>query len=199
MSCNIEHRTYTDDPKLNRRGIEAQLDAYVAAADWQEGASGLPQHIKWLDSVQPFATEQEARDYLEESYGNKDSYACVAVRFYEADPEALQKDKQYTDLVARRKELNEKYVKDANTSYIRTLKAKTVTCKKCGCGIPTEHWDLNYCPVCRLDIRPKSVKDRQEREWEAINKLDERIETRRGMVARKGGKLRWLVRFAYHT
>ena len=199
MSCNIEHRTYKDSPKLNRRGIEAELNAYVAAADYQEGASGLPQRLRWLDDVQPFATADEAENYLEEKYGDRDKYACVAVRFYDADREALKADKQYVELTAKRAALREKREKLANAVYIKTLKAKIVTCKECGCGIPTARWNHNHCPVCYTDLRPESVMKTLSKDWTAINQLDDRIAERQGVIAKKGGKVCWLVRFGYHT
>ena len=199
MSCNIEFRTYKDDPKLNRRGIEAELNAYVAAADYLEGASGLPQRLRWLDNVQPFATEDEAQSYIEEKYGDRDKYACVAVRFYEAATDALKADKQYMELLAKRNALKQKRDKLANVVYIKTLKSKTVTCKECGCGIPTARWNSNFCPVCRTDLRPETLKKTLAKDWETITQLDERIVERRGVIAKKGKKVSWLVRFGYHT
>lgn len=199
MSCNVEYRTYKDSSKLDRRGIEAELNAYVAQVDYQEGASGLPQRLRWLNDVQPFATADEAEDYLEEKYGDRDKYACVAVRFCEASPDALKSDKQYMDLVAKRAALREKREKLANAVYIKTLKAKIVTCKECGCGIPTARWNYNHCPVCRTDLRPESVMKSLSKDWATINLLDDLIAKRQGVIAKKGKKVCWLVRFGYHT
>lgn len=199
MSCEVEFRTCKDDPKLNRRGVEAQLDEYVAAADYAEGASGLPQHLRWLDDVPPFATENEAQDFIEEKYGDKDRYACVAVRFYKADQEALKADKQYTELLAKKTALREKHSSLSNAVYVKTLKSKFVTCKECGCGIPTARWFYNYCPVCRSDLRPESLKKSIANVWQKISQLDEQISERQGVIAKKGGKIYWLIRFAYHT
>lgn len=199
MGYNIECRSYKDSPELNRSRIQADLDAYVAAEDYMEGASGLPYRIEWLDSVPPFNTVREAENYIEKHYGNKDKYACVAVKYYEVQLEDLITDKVYMELTAKIKEAHEKYRSSSKEKYIRTLKSKTITCRKCGCGIPTAHWNSDSCPVCHSDIRPDSVKSREEKLKESITRLNERQEARLAEIAKKVKKVSWLVRFGYHT
>lgn len=199
MACNIEYRSYKDSPKLNRREIQAELDDYVSHADFLEGASGLPSRIKWIDAGAPFSTADEAEDYIEERYGNRDKYACVAVKYYEVQLEDLKTDKAYMELTAKIKEAREKHDSYSKEKYIRTLKSKTITCRKCGCGIPTAHWNSDFCPVCLSDIRPDSLKAREEKLKESINRLYERREARLAEIAKKGKKVSWLIRFGYHT
>ena len=103
------------------------------------------------------------------------------------------------DLTAKRAALREKREKLANAVYIKTLKAKIVTCKECGCGIPTARWNYNHCPVCHTNLRPESVMKTLSKDWAAINQLDDRILERQGVIAKKSGKVSWLVRFGYHT
>lgn len=199
MGYNIESRFYKDSPELDRSRIQSDLDAYAAAKDYMEGASGLAHRIEWLDSVPPFNTMREAENYIEKHYGNRDKCACVAVKYYEAEREDLKTDKAYIELTAKIKEAREKYSSYSKEKYIRTLKSKTITCRKCGCGIPTAHWNSDYCPVCLSDIRPDSLKAREEKLKESINRLYERREARLAEIAKKGKKVSWLVRFGYHT
>ena len=199
MSFKEEYRVYKDDPKLDRRGIEAELKAYAKAADHRERSSGLPRRLRWYDNDPPFDTFEEADNFIELTYVDEDKYACVAVKFYEADPEALKTDKQYMDLLAKKASLKQKYDSIENALYVKGLKAKTVTCKKCGCGIPTAWWNSNFCPVCRFDLRPENLKKIIAKGWTDIMRLDNRLIERRNAIAKKSRRGSWLIRFVYYT
>ena len=45
MSHNIRYYTYGE--KVDKKKVESDLSAFVAAEDWQEGCCGLPQPIRW--------------------------------------------------------------------------------------------------------------------------------------------------------
>ena len=49
MSHNVRYRDYPEN--VNKRKVQTDWDTFVAHEDWQEGASGLPSGIRWIDSV----------------------------------------------------------------------------------------------------------------------------------------------------
>ena len=49
MSHNIRYYTYGE--KVDKKKVESDLSAFVAAEDWQEGCCGLPQPIRWLNVI----------------------------------------------------------------------------------------------------------------------------------------------------
>ena len=199
MGFEEEYRVYKDDPKLDRRGIEAELKAYAIAADHRERSSGLPRRLRWYDNDPPFDTFEEADNFIELRYVDDDKYACVAVRFYEALPDALKADKQYMKLLAKKAALKQKYDSLERAVYVKGLKSKTVSCKRCGCGIPTAWWNSNFCPVCRFDLRPESLKKTLAKGWMDIFRLDHRLIERRNVIAKKSRRVSWLIRFVHYT
>ena len=61
----------------SKKQIEDKLNHFVAMADWEEGASGLPSPIRWLNQV--FKTYEEAEEYIKRH--DRGWYDCLAVQF----------------------------------------------------------------------------------------------------------------------
>lgn len=199
MSCNVEYRTYKNDKKFDRKMTETELNYYVSCEAYREGAHGLPCCIKWRDDIKPFLTMSEAQDYIEDVLAANNRYTCVAVRFYGADSADEKADKMFNDLIKRKCESSAKYDALSKDLYIKTLSSKTITCKECGCGIPTARWNSNFCPVCRTDIRPASLRARVEKGRKDLEEMNKKLEVRSGEIGRKLNKTYWFVRIAYHT
>jgi hypothetical protein len=72
---NIKYLSY--HCSASKRQIEKRLNAYVAREDWEEGASGLPSPIRWIDKV--FKTYDEAEAYIEGH--DRGWYDCLAVKY----------------------------------------------------------------------------------------------------------------------
>lgn len=189
MSCVVERISVRDDGRLDRSAIQSEL--YALSYEY------LTQRIVWLDDMPPLTSFQEAVEFVENQYGYRDKYACVAVRFYDADHETLKADKRYMELAAKRDELMQKRDNITGMVYIKTLNAKIVTCKECGGGIPTAQWDSNFCPFCRADLRPAPLQKRLAKMADEISALAEQITKRRSELSRRSGKISWMVRFAY--
>ena len=77
-------------------------------------------------------------------------------------------------------------------------KSKFVSCKKCGSKIATGYLHSNYCPVCREDLRPKSLLDSIKSMHDRRDELDKKIREAT-IKASKKAPLYWLVKIEYHT
>lgn len=75
MAHNIRYFDY--HCSRSPRAIEKRLDEFVAHADYEEGASGLPQPIRWLPVI--CKDREEAEKYIK----SHDSgwYDCLAVQY----------------------------------------------------------------------------------------------------------------------
>ena len=49
MSHSIHYGTYNEN--VNKKSVQADWDHYAAMEDWQEGCSGLPGEIRWINHV----------------------------------------------------------------------------------------------------------------------------------------------------
>ena len=185
MSCVVEHISVRDDGRLDRSAIQSEL--YALSYEY------LTQRI----DMPPLSSFKEAMEFVENQYGYRDKYACVAVRFYDADCETLNADKRYIELAAKRDKLMQKRDNITDMVYIKTLNVRFVTCKECGGEIPIAQWDSNFCPFCRADLRPASLQERLVKMADEISALDEQIAERTRELSRMSGKVSWMVRFAY--
>ena len=49
MGHNIHYATYPEN--INKQVVQYEWDEYAAHEDWQEGCSGLPGKIRWIDHI----------------------------------------------------------------------------------------------------------------------------------------------------
>ena len=74
MGHNVKHLDY--HCSVSQRQVQKRLDNYVACEDWQEGASGLPNPIRWIDRL--CKSRDEAMEYIKSH--DRGWYDCLAVQ-----------------------------------------------------------------------------------------------------------------------
>ena len=75
MAHNIRHLDY--HCSCSQRQVEKRLDNFVACEDYEEGAVGLPQPIRWIDHV--CKNREEAEEYIKAH--DRGWYDCLAVQY----------------------------------------------------------------------------------------------------------------------
>ena len=75
MAHNIKHLDY--HCSRSQRQIEKRLNSFVAIEDYEEGAVGLPQPIRWIDHQ--CKNRDEALEYIEKH--DRGWYDCLAVKY----------------------------------------------------------------------------------------------------------------------
>ena len=60
MAHNIKHIDY--HCSVSQKQVQKRLDNYVACEDYEEGASGLPQPIRWINHL--CKNREEAMEYI---------------------------------------------------------------------------------------------------------------------------------------
>lgn len=194
MSHNIHHAVY--DENVNKKSVQAYWDNYVRHEDWQEGASGLPNPIRWIDHV--CANREDAEAYIE----GHDSgwYDQLAVKFREYPK--VEPTKTLTALEGRRKAEAEKYTAYAKAHSVSTFKAEYIGCPNCGSKLKRELLKGESCPLCRAELRSKTTIETLDRYSKNIVALDRRIRAEEKKLEEKNVKkseIKWLVKVEYHT
>lgn len=200
MSHNIEYRTYGED--VNKDKVKDELDIYVAHADYAEGCSGLYNPIRWLNN-EPLNSQDEAEDFL--LLNDKKNYDNLAVRYYEIKSDVTSKKledlkSKYYDAARKRKELD-------NPLYIDSVKAAFISCKHCksklsrAAMLREKPFATNNCPVCGEDLRPATTIKALNSLGEKIKKLSKQMDEEREKLSKKPSnrKIKWLLKFEYHT
>lgn len=75
MAHNIKHLDY--HCSVSQRQVQKRLDNYVACEDYEEGATGLPSPIRWIDHL--CKNRDEALEYIKSR--DRGWYDCLAVQY----------------------------------------------------------------------------------------------------------------------
>lgn len=75
MAHNIKHIDY--HCSVSQKQVQKRLDNYVACEDCGEGASGLPQPIRWINHL--CKNREEAEEYIKSH--DRGWYDCLAVQY----------------------------------------------------------------------------------------------------------------------
>lgn len=75
MAHNIKHLDY--HCSVSQKQVQKRLDNYVACEDYEEGASGLPQPIRWINHL--CKNRDEAMEYIKSH--DRGWYDCLAVQY----------------------------------------------------------------------------------------------------------------------
>ena len=190
MSHNIEYVTYSEN--VDRDMVKHELDRHVALEDYQEGCVGLYHPIRWLEDT-ICRNEEEAYKYLEQH--DRLYYDNLAVRYYE--PVGKPNTKQYQMLHDRTVREYNRYIKLNGVVYPQTVTAEFIGCKFCGSRLARVKLNGNRCPVCRGDLRPKgTLKEIAQAEMKWKKAADAETEYKDRHLEKR---VRWLVKYEYHT
>ena len=185
---NIEYRTY--DENCNRDSVYNDINKYVQHETYGEGGHGID-GIRWLDRVPVCKDEDEAKEVIHKN--DKGFYDNLAVKYHAAklSPTTAKE----INLQAKMQKQH-KAIRDLeDVVYPQTLTSNMIGCKECGSRLAKQYLTSNYCPVCRKDLRPPYMQDKIAKAMEAYRKTSEAYKE----LMHRGNKIKWLVKFEYHT
>lgn len=192
MSHNVHTSTYPEN--VDKKAVQREWDEYAAHEDWQEGCSGLPRNIRWIDhTCEDYAAAEE---YIKSHDDGR--YDQLAVKF--KDYPRSKPTKEIEVLAERVKVLRGKINDIENVVHYKDVKAEFVSCRNCGSKIARAFIKSNYCPVCRADLRPQSTLDRLASLKTSRDEAQKKYEAAVDKAAKKNKPvIKWLVKIEYHT
>lgn len=191
MGHNIRMETYPEN--VNKEKVEREWDVYVQHADWQEGASGLPARIRWLNVV--CDSYEEAEAYIEKH--DRGWYDQLAVKY--KSYRDFEPTKKYEALTLRCTEAERSLFELNSKVHYRDVKSKFVSCRNCESKIATAYLKGNYCPVCHADLRPASLQERLKKLNDLCKKLNKELKEEEKKLKEKNMEICWLLKIEYHT
>lgn len=194
---NIDYRTYPEN--CNKAAVQKNLDQFAAHEGYQEGCSGLSHPIRWIDTI--CDSYDEAVEYVKAH--DRGWYDQLAVKYREL-PFNLPRSKTYAAKLQRRNELQKKLREEMSRVHYspQTVKSAFLGCKSCGSKLNIQFLKGNYCPVCRKDLRPKTVLDNIQRLQSRLSEINAEIDSDDKVFAKKQSDkavIKWLVKIEWHT
>lgn len=191
MSHIIDFTSYPEN--CNKKKVQRDWDIVVQHEDYQEGASGLPSNIRWLENFVA-DNKDEAEAYIKDH--DKGWYDCLAVRY--RDCTDIQPTKRLQALKKRIVELQDKYYELNENIHYKNVKSEFVGCRHCGSKISRQYIKTNRCPVCCHDMRPDTVLNRLKSLQQSIKSAESQLTEEQKKLKNKA-KIKWLVKVEYHV
>ena len=186
------HETYPE--KVNKTSVQTEWDEYVRHADWQEGASGLPGSIRWIDYI---CEDYEAAEQYIDNH-DKGWYDQLAVK-YRSPKQNTKPSAKLTQLQEQLKKYRTKLMEYNQKIHYKGVKSAYVGCKNCGSKLSTKYINSNLCPMCRTDLRPESILNTISSLKTKEKELSKKIREEELKQLKKNAEIRWLVKIEYHT
>lgn len=191
---NIEHYTYSE--AVDKKRVQRELDEFVAHEDWQEGASGLPAPIRWVEN--PVYESYEAAYRAIEDADKGKWYNQMAVRF--KDYPRVTKSKELAAISERIKKQDEAVKKIVADASVKNRTSEFIGCPKCGSSLKRELLSGEACPLCRADLRSKTNIERIAKAKAKSAELGALYrETETKLERKQKPTVKWLVKIEYHT
>ena len=202
MSHSIHYGTYNEN--VNKNTVQSECDYYAAMEDWQEGCSGLPGKIRWIDHI--CDDYEEAIKYIEKT--DSGWYDQLAVKYLEY-PE-LKKSKTLLTMEEQLEKLKKRKTEITSKIHYANVKSNFISCRNCESKINSRYFTekvpnyirlKNTCPICKSDLRPQSTLDSIKNIEEKIKEVQKKIDVERRKIVEKGKKkatVKWLVKIEFH-
>ena len=194
MGHEIRYLEYGDP--INKRAVEAEINEFVKHRCFEEGGSGLPGPICWLERL--CANREEAREYIDSRDTGRYDQLAVKFRRYEK----LAPSKTLLSLRERMQKELDKKAEYAKNHSVSTFKAEYVGCPECGSKLKRTLLKGESCPLCRAELRGKTTVDTLARYEANIHDLQKQIKDEERKLEEKNlknSKIMWLVKIEYHT
>ncbi|NCE98104.1 hypothetical protein [Emergencia sp. 1XD21-10] len=184
---NILHNTYPVTWSLKQ--VTADIRDYI-----EHHGDGYGTEEVRVPTEKVFDTYEMAEEYI--SQIDKGWYDGIAVKFLdysevEDSAKVAELRKKISETLERRKE----YI---NSHSIRNQKAKYIGCHQCGSKLNRELMRGEQCPLCHTDLRAASTLERIASFHKKIYCYNNRIKEEK-LKEKKKAKVKWLVKFEYHS
>lgn len=151
--------------------------------------------IKPFHKGKIYGSQEEASKALEESYASWAREYNVAAAFY--DTSAAKETKRIKTLKERLEKEHQKLNDYIKKNDCKNFKAKLITCPKCESKINKKYILRNMCPLCKHDLRSKTVIKTTQRYQNNIQKLSDEI-CQENLKQKEKLPVRYLVGYCEH-
>ena len=139
------------------------------------------------------SNRDEAIEYISDR--DRDWYGGYAVKYYDFNNVSSKRidelEQRHVDTIKSKQEYIKKHAVTNRT-------AAYIGCPKCGSRLSKKYLHNDYCPLCRADLRPESTQERIKK-YEAKEKEILQLIKAEKLKHKSKAKVKWLVKFEYHS
>lgn len=180
------------DEKTTQSDIQKEIDAFVIHNSDSHHA-GSP--IRFYPDL--CENEEEAEKFIQ-SHDNH-WYDQLGVKYL--TPLAPVTSKKLYELKNQKQNLVTKIHVLERKPHFKEVKSAFISCRNCESKINTDYIRIsNFCPVCKVDMRPATVRNRIAKMRNKLKIQDAKInEEVKALEAKAPKKVMYLVKTEYHT
>ena len=205
MGHNINYMTA--DRNVKKNSVIAEINYEVEHVAWEEGGRYDGSQLTWHDGkVYPdYESARKAIEKLDNGW-----YDDHAVLFHDTHAVEQKPTKKLETLRKRLEDEKQKRDEYIASHRVTDRKSEFMGCPTCGSKINLRYMAKNVrygysdhlCPVCRGELRSKTVVDRIEKFEAKIEELKGQITDEEQNMSRKVSSkapVKWLIKYEYHS
>ncbi len=177
------------DENCDRKKILAQICEKA-----NRDGDGYTGPLKWHDEIEPRTNRDAAEKWIRDH--DNGWYDDHCVRYYDYSRATITK--KIRELQDKHAALTLKMGEYMHQHSVSALKASYIGCPKCGSKLAKEYLSGEYCPLCRTDLRSKTTQETLAKYQEKSKAIIKAIQAEEEKQ-RRNRKVRWLIKYEYHS
>lgn len=189
------HKTYLDSDRQGIMDVAEEFGRENSDSGWYHG------NMEIMDGMKPLPCWDDAVAKADEMCAERKDYQDFAIPYLEPGTEVGQSatERKLRERITKTRKAEIEYVRK-NDIHNRT--ADTITCPKCRSRLNLAYLQGYVCPLCRTDLRSKTVQDRIAKYDADLESLMERADAEHvkseRTATRRAGIVKWLVKVEVH-
>ena len=178
----------TCDEKVSKTSIMAEIQEQA-----ELDGDGYCSKFTWHDNIKPFDSYEKAEQFIKTV--DNGWYDDHAVRYKDYSHVKSAKVDEYEAKIAELRKAQGEYEKIHSA---RSFSAKYIGCSKCGSKLNKAFLIGELCPVCVSDLRSQTTLEKIRWYEDKIKDYRNRIQAEK-MKQEKKAKIKWLIKYEYHS
>lgn len=179
----FDYKADTDEKKITRDVLE-----YVNSSGDCYGTNSVE-----FNRHNIFNDREQAIEWIAEN--DHQWYGGFAVKYYDFTGVSSKRVDELNQRLSETIASKQEYIKNHS---VLNRKATYIGCPNCGSHLSRKHLKTNFCPLCHTDLRAETTQERIKK-YESKEKEIQKLIQAEKLKKKSKAKVKWLVKFEYHS